>query len=436
MIKQLISDLIKLNINLLGSGYDSALQYLSQLIGFDQIINIPSGTKLETWTVPDEWIPKEAWVKFNGEKIIEWKNDLTLMVYSQPFQGKITRDELKKHLYINKDLPNAIPYQYSFYEPKWGFCLPANKVYKKELVVDGNNSSVEKEIDALPEGEYEVFIDTEFKPGVMKIGVHTVKGKTDREILLFAHLDHPYQANDNLSGVACLTDLALRLKDKYEHTIKIVFCPETIGSIGYALTQDISKVDFMIAVDICGNNGDPTVQWAFDDASRLNKIAHLALMEGEESFNMNRFRASIGSDEYVFNDPKIGIPGLLITRYPYDQYHTSEDTVEIINEEKIKLTQVLIENIIRVYEEDFIPVRNFKAPLFRSKYKVQTPVKDINLTLDYFIYNMDGNKWLSEIADISKMNWRFSKDLIIKLEEDGIVSRFTPVQKRKQKITK
>jgi aminopeptidase-like protein len=407
-MKQIIETLSKFGIQLLGSSYDNAIEYLKSLIELD-VIDIPSGTELGTWTVPDEWVAKEAWVKFNGEKIIEYKNDLSLMVYSAPFQGMVNRDELKKHLYINKERPDAIPYEYSFYEKKWGFCLPANKVFDAE----GK--------DLLPEGEYEVFVDTEFKPGVMKIGVHTIKGKTDKEILLFAHLDHPYQANDNLSGVACLTDLAHRIKDKYNHTIKIVFCPETIGSIGYALTQDISKVDFMIAVDICGNDGDPTVQWAFEDTSRLNKIAHLALMEGEESFNMNRFRASIGSDEYVFNDPEIGIPGLLITRHPYDQYHTSEDTIDIISEEKIKLTQNLIENIIRIYEEDFIPVRKFKAPLFRSKYKVQTPVKDINLTLDYFIYNINGERWLSEITDLSRMNWRFATDLINKLKEDELV---------------
>lgn len=407
-ILELIKQLYKFQPQLLGAGYDNALTWLKELIGLD-IIEIPSGTKLETWTVPDEWIPKEAWVKDpQGNKIIEWKNDLSLMVYARPFKGKITRDELKKHLYILKDRPDAIPYEHYFYDNKWGFCLPYNKMYDK----DGK--------DLLPEGEYEVLVDTELKPGVMKIGVHTVKGKTDREVLLFAHLDHPYQANDNLSGVACLADLALRLKD-YEHTIKIIFCPETIGSIAYALTQDISKVDFMISVDAIGSDTQPTFQWSFDSSNRLNRIGHLCMMMGDESFSMNRFRAYLGADEYVFNDPEIGIPGLFITRYPYPEYHSSDDTPDIIKEESIIAVQKWIENVITVYEQDFIPKRKFKAPLFRTKYQAQTPIKGINLQLDYFIYNINGERWLSEIIDMCELNWKFSYDLIQKLLKDNLI---------------
>ena len=409
-IIEIIKELYKFAPTLLGAGYDNALEYLNHLIGLN-IIEIPSGTKLETWTVPDEWVVKEAWVKDpKGNKIIEYKNDLSLMVYSAPFKGKVAREELKKHLFILNDRPEATPYEFRFYEKKWGFCLPANKVFK-----DGK--------DILKKGKYEVFIDTEFKPGVMKIGVHTVPGKTDGEVLLFAHLDHPYQANDNLSGIACLTDLALRLKDKYEHTIKIIFCPETIGSIAYALTQDISKVDFMIALDCVGSDTQPTLQWSFDSANRINRVAHMAMMMGDESFGMNRFRAFIGSDEYVFNDPNIGIPGILYTRHPYPEYHSSDDTPDIIKEDKIIAVQKWIENTIDIYEKDFIPVRKFKAPLFRTKYQAQTPVKSINLQLDYLIYNIDGKKWLSEILDLCEMNWTFNYELLTKLEQDGIIVR-------------
>ncbi len=421
-IKELINQLYKFQPTLLGASYDNAITHLKELIGLD-IIEIPSGTKLETWTVPDEWIVKEAWVKFKGEKIIEYKNDLSLMVYSQPMHGWCQRDELKKHLYILKDRPNAIPYEYSFYEQRWGFCIPYNKMFDSE----GK--------DLLQEGDYEVFIDTEFKPGTMKIGVHTIQGKTDREILLFAHLDHPLQANDNLSGVACLADLALRLKDK-EHTIKIIFCPETIGSIAYALTQDISKVDFMVSVDAIGSDTQPTLQWSFDSENRVNRVAHLAMMMGDESFGMNRFRAVLGSDEYVFNDPLIGIPGLFITRHPYPEYHSSDDTPEIIKEESITRIQKVVENIIMIYEQDFIPVRKFKAPLFRTKYQVETPVKGINLQLDYLIYNIDGKRWLSEIIDLCQLNWIFCYELIIKLEQDGKLSRVNYSQRGKQKTSR
>jgi aminopeptidase-like protein len=426
---EIIKELIKYNIQLVGEGYNKAIKYINNIISLE-VIEIPSGTKLGTWTVPNEWIVKKAWVKFNGEKIIDYEKDkFSLMVYSQPFKGKLTRDEFKSHLYNSTDKPDATPYVYSFYEPKWGVCMPKNRIF------DTENK------DLLPEGEYEVCIDTEFKPSIMEIGVHTIKGKTNREILLFAHLDHAYQANDNLSGVACLIDLAKKLENKYEHTIKIVFCPETIGSIGYALTQDISKVDFMIALDIVGNDNNCTLQYSFDIENKLNKIAHLAMMSCGENFSMNQFRATIGSDEYVFNDPLIGIPGLMITRHPYKEYHTSADTIDIIKEDKMLYVQKVIENIIDTYEKDYIPLRKFKGPLMRSRYNVQAPVKSINMQLDYLIYNINGKRYLSEILDDLQLNWKYCYELLEKLVKDEYIvkkydSRINARKVRKHKTSK
>jgi aminopeptidase-like protein len=132
----------------------------------------------------------------------------------------------------------------------------------------------------------------------------------------------------------------------------------------------------------------------------------------------------------------IGIPGLFITRHPYPEYHTSDDTPEIIKEESIKAVQKWIKNVIDIYENDFVPVRNFKAPLFRTKYQAQTPVKGINLQLDYLIYNINGKKWLSEIIDACELNWLYCSELISKLEKDGLITRKNgTVRKRKTKGT-
>jgi len=425
----IIKDLYNLKPHLIGTQFDNALKYLDHLIGLD-IIEIPSGTRFETWEVPEEWVAKEAWVKYNGKKIIDFAKDpLSLMVYSRPFKGKVSKEELKAHLYHSTDMKDAYPYVFSFYEKKWGVCMPWNKAFDK----DGK--------DKLKDGEYEVFINTEFKPSKLKIGVHTIKGKSDREILLFAHLDHPYQANDNLSGVACLTDLAPRLKEKYDHTIKIIFCPETIGSIAYAFSQDISKVDFVIALDCVGNDNVPTVQWSYNPTERINRIVDLATMSGDESYNMNRFRATIGSDEYVFNDPLVDIPGVLITRYPYKEYHTSADTPEIIKEDKLKAIQDIVKKTIDIYEKDYIPVKKFKGPLMRSRFNAQSPVKQVNLQMDYLIYGLNSKSYLSEILTQYELNWQYSYDLLEKLHKEGLIEKKyennrTNARKGKKRATK
>jgi aminopeptidase-like protein len=401
-MEELIKNLYPMNRCLLGEGYDSALEYIKMLIGLD-VIEIPSGTKLETWTVPDEWIVRDAWLKLNGEKILDYtKQPLSLVVGSLPFKGMVKIEELKEHINTDVDNPDAQPYSYKFYDKDWGFAMPHHQAM------------------LLAEGDYEVFIDTEYRPGTMKLGVHTIKGESDREILLFAHLDHPFQANDNLSGVACLVDLAKRIKAN--HTIKIILCPETIGSIAYAKTQDISKVDFVIAVDICGNTNSILFQKSFNREDKINKVANLALRQYGD-FRAGDFRSTIGSDEYFFNDPDVGIQGILFTTFPYDQYHTAADIPEKIDYEQIKKVQDVILKTIEYYEADFVPQRSFKGPLMRSKYDLQLNDKRQNLLLDYFFYFINGKRSVAELCVQYGMDFSTMIEALNKLEKDGQISR-------------
>lgn len=441
MIQEHIKKLFKYDRQLLGKGYDQALKYINSVLPLD-VIEVPSGTKLGTWTVPNEWVVKDAWVKYKGKKIIDYKNNpLHLLQYSAPFKGTVDVKELEQHLYYSSDI-NAIPYEYSFYTPKWGFCVRESDVFdvkckngictpelKKidpsvgKVKIEGVEDEKEKK---LKKGKYEVFIDTELKPGKLKIGVHTVKGKSDREILLFAHLDHPWQANDNLSGVAALMDMAERLKGQFKHTIKIIFCPETIGSIAYGETQDISKVDFVIALDCVGNDNRMLIQKAYNAYDRINYAVHLAVQSLGISFDKSIFRLNIGSDEYFYNDPLVGIPGIMLSRYPYKEYHTSSDTPAIIKEDKIKETEALVLKTIEIYENDYIPKRNFRGVLFRTAYGIQTSHKLTNMDLDYLMFDIDGKKYLTQILmnpeGQSGLLWDYAYGVLEKLKKHKLIS--------------
>ena len=427
-MKNIIDELFKFDRNLLGSGYNNALEFINHLIPLD-VLDFPSGTKFGTWTVPEEWIVHEAWVKDpQGNKIADYQTSpLSLVSYSTPFKGKVSLEELRKHWYYSDEMPDATPYVFKFYDRDWGFCFPKNLIKKEgEKILEGvrmpDGSDFKQEYeDKLEEGEYEVFINTEFRPGQVKLGVHTIKGTSDREILLFAHLDHPHQANDNLSGVACLVDLAMRLK--CEHTIKIVFCPETIGSLVYALTQDISKVDFMIAVDAVGNNNTLLLQTAFNQDHKINKVAHLAIQQAGNSFRKGKFRNDRGSDEYVFNDPLIGIPGLMFTRYPYKEYHTSEDTPDKINYDNIVEVQSIIQKIIEYWEKDYAPERKLKGQLMRSRYGIQSNNPQFNLSWDYLWYSMDGKRSVAELCANFGLNMDFTLETLEKMYEDGSITK-------------
>jgi aminopeptidase-like protein len=409
-MKQLIEDLYPINRCLLGKGYAKALHYLGERLTLE-VLEFPSGTQFDTWTIPDEWVVRGATLKYGDEVILDYADQpLSLIVGSLPYKGEVDRDTLLEHLHYSEADHSAFLYEYKFYERNWGFTMPKDRIYdNKELL--------------LKEGTYTVDIDTEYRPGKLQIGVHTIPGKSDREILLFAHLDHPFQANDNLSAVACLVELAKEVKSDY--TIKIIFCPETIGSIAYAHTQDLSKVEFVLALDAVGNANPEGIllQKAFDLTARVNRAAHLALRGLGEGYRQGIFRSSIGSDEYVFNDPKIGVPGIMLSTHPYPEYHTSKDDPSIIDYKQIETVKNAVLKTIEYYEKDFIPERTFKGPLFRSGFGIQTQGAQLNFCWDYLIYSIDGKKTFSELCVEYGLNFEYTLERIERLITAGAIVR-------------
>src|SRR3989344_6619780 len=81
-----------------GDGVRETLQIIKEFIPLF-IEEVPSGTKVFDWTIPKEWNVKDAWVKFNGKKVIDFtKNNLHLVNYSVPFAGKIRLDRKSTRL--------------------------------------------------------------------------------------------------------------------------------------------------------------------------------------------------------------------------------------------------------------------------------------------------------------------------------------------------
>lgn len=89
--------------------------------------------------------------------------------------------ELRAHLHTLPDHPNWVPYRTSYYKPEWGFCL------------------AQETLDALPDGEYEVRIDSTLADGHLTYAEHVVPGQVPDEVIVSCHTCHPSLANDNLA---------------------------------------------------------------------------------------------------------------------------------------------------------------------------------------------------------------------------------------------
>ena len=77
-------------------------------------------------------------------------------------EERVSLNELQKHLYSIKELPNAIPYLTSYYGKNWGFCIQDN-IRKK-----------------LKPGKYRVLIDSKHFNGSMTISDKVLKGKSKK----------------------------------------------------------------------------------------------------------------------------------------------------------------------------------------------------------------------------------------------------------------
>jgi aminopeptidase-like protein len=122
---RLIADLYPVCRSITGNGVRQTLARVQQHVPIEQV-EVPSGTPVFDWTVPDEWNVRDAYVADSqGRRVIDFrKHTLHLVSYSTPVRAKMPLAELRPHLHSLPDRPDVIPYRTSYYKPAWGFCLP------------------------------------------------------------------------------------------------------------------------------------------------------------------------------------------------------------------------------------------------------------------------------------------------------------------------
>ena len=412
-IMRTINDLWFKRRDIVSDGFDDSLNYISKIIPL-KIHKIPSGTKCWTWMVPEKWSVKEAYIKDpGGKKVLDLADHpLHVMSYSLPIDKVVSKEEILKHMHSRPDRPNAIPFEFKYYERDWGFCLQESRLKK------------------FKDGKYEVFIDAKFEKGFLKVGEYNIKGKTNKTIVLVAHLCHPCQANDDLSGVAVLVDIAKELSKKNNYyTYKILFVPETIGSIAYLSQNEqiISQLKYGIFLEMLGNNNSLALQLSRQGNSKIDRISKYVMRKSLENFREGGFREITRNDEMVFNGPGVNVPMVSISRSPYPEYHTSDDNIDIIKESNLEESKKIILEILEILDRDYIPVRKFKGPIFLSGCGLWVDWRSnrkLNENMEKIMINLEGEKSIFDIAEELNMEFKdvlnyvdkfFSKKLVDKI---------------------
>lgn len=206
------------------------------------------------------------------------------------------------------------------------------------------------------------------------------------EIIFSAHLFEGYVkqgANDNISGSAALIEMARMLQSMIDEgrierparSIRFIWIPEFSGTIPYVLEKkdQISRTLCNINLDMVGLNLAESQSFlcmqrtTYGNAHYLNDVMEnyydfvgITNREGLAISGRGGFTKRIvapsgtddpfyyavddhygASDHEVFNDPAIGVPGIMMITWPDLYYHTSQDRADKCDPTQLKRVCVI-----------------------------------------------------------------------------------------------
>jgi len=325
--------------SLTGDGVRRTLDVIGQELPL-QRHSVPSGSAACDWTVPEEWNVREAHITHaNGRRIVDLRNHhLHLVGYSVPVRARMTLAELRTHLHSLPEHPDWIPYRTSYYHRDWGFCL------------------TQRVLDALDEGPYDVVIDSSLEPGKLTWGELVLSGTSNEEVLVSSHLCHPAMANDNLSGLAVATELAVRLAGLPTRrlTYRFLFAPGTIGALAWLQHRAdvLPRVRHGLVLTGLGGPGPLVYKRSRRGDRPIDRAAEhvVGRIAGEV-----RDYSPWGYDERQFNSLGFDLPVGRLTRTPhgeYPEYHTSADDLSLVTGERLAESVRALLEVVDVLEHD------------------------------------------------------------------------------------
>ncbi len=412
----LIEKLFPICRSLTGNGVRQTLNEIKNILPELKIYEVPTGTKVQDWTIPKEWNINDGWIKNSkGEKIIDFKeNNLHIMGYSLPVHKKVSLDELKEIVYTLPEQPDLIPYVTSYYKERFGFCMSDNL------------------LKSLKEDEYEIYIDSTLKEGSLTYADLVIPGETDEEIMLSTYVCHPSMTNNELSGPALAVYLAKYLKERKNHyTYRFVFNPETIGSITY-ITKNIehlkAKLKAGFILTCVGDCGDFSYIASRYGDTLADKAAKCILSTEQPRYNSYSYLER-GSDERQYCSPGVDLPfcSVIRTKYgEYPEYHTSGDNLQFVSYASLAETYNIYLKIINALEKNnYYKINCLCEPqLGKRGLYPNTSTKssgDTVRNMMNIIAYLDGKNDLFDISNITNVKISEVIETVKKLKESNLI---------------
>lgn len=401
-----------------GPGVRETLSILRRMVPLD-VREVPTGTPVLDWTIPPEWTIRGAYIRdAAGHTVIDFAdNNLHVVNYSRPIRTTLPLAQLKPHIHTLPDQPDVIPYRTTYYSDGWGFCMS------------------HRQLEALPDGLYEVVVDSELTHGSLSYGEFVHRGETDDEVLLSAHICHPSLANDNCSGLAVLTFLADRISRlKTRYTYRFLFAPGTIGAIAWLAANEATahRIRHGLVISGVGDAGGPTYKKSRRGDAMIDLVMSHVLRHAAGQPAIVEF-SPYGYDERQYCSPGFDLPVGLLQRSRFGtfaEYHTSADNLDFIRPEYLAASYHLVVDALRIIERDWLPVN--VAPKGepqlgrRGLYDAlgggsDGPAK--SMALLWVLNQADGNHTLLDIAVRAELPFVVIAHAAAVLEQRGLIAR-------------
>jgi len=390
-----------------GNGVRQSLKIMKQFIPLT-MVEVPTGTKVFDWEIPDEWNIRDAWIKNpKGEKIVDFKKlNLHVLNYSTPVDREISLEDLKREVFTLPEYPDWVPYRTSYHNRRWGFCMTENQ------------------LNSLEKGNYRIKIDSEIKPGSLTYGEYLIMGESNEEVLITCHICHPSLCNDNLSGISVATHLAAFLSQvKTRYSYRFLFIPGTIGSIAWLSKNEknVHRIKHGIVLNLLGDATPFHYKRSRRGDTEIDKIMEYLLRDTEgKILDFSPY----GYDERQFCSPGFNLPVGRLSRKPhgeFPEYHTSADNLNFISSSNLAESYAFLLKSILVIEGNrkWINLKPKGEPQLgkRGLYKPvggQSSQKDYQMAILWILNLSDGNYSMLDIAWKSGLDF----ELLLQATED------------------
>jgi aminopeptidase-like protein len=418
---KLVAELFPICRSITGDGVRRTLEIVDREVGGGlKLSEVPTGTQVLDWRVPKEWNVRDAWVADAvGERVIDFRaSNLHLVSYSVPVRATVPLAELREHLFTLPDHPDWVPYRTSYYAERWGFCAS------------------QRLVDSLPEGDYEVCVDSTLAEGHLTYGERLVEGETDDEVLVSCHVCHPSLANDNLSGIAVASHLARLLAQgpRPRYSYRFLFIPGTIGAITWlARNEDhLSRIRHGLVLSGVGDPGGFTWKRSRRGDTEIDRAVAYVLGRSGRPHQVVDF-SPYGYDERQYCSPGFDLPVGRLSRTPfatYAEYHTSADNLDLVAPDRLEESLSLCQEVVEVLEGNrrYLNLSPKGEPQLgrRGLYGSiggRSDAEERQMAMLWVLNLSDGDHALLDVADRAGLSFAVVADAARDLERAGLLAK-------------